>query len=38
MCTGNFRKSIYFSLCGQINLHKGGSIYYAILPKVFQGY
>ena len=36
--TGNHRKSICFSLCGQINLHKGGSICYAILPKVFQGY
>ena len=38
MCTGNYRKSICFSLYGQINLHKGGSICYAILPKVFQGY
>ena len=38
MRTGNFRKLIRFSLCGQINLHKGGSICYAILPKVFQGY
>lgn len=38
MRTGNYRKSICFSLCGQINLHKGGSICYAIPPKVFQGY